>query len=190
MPNLLISLDNTDDVRFEDAGRTPAWFCKAGTLSVGKAVLAKMKQKVRSGPAGTVRLCLHSGPSAAVHDMLIVLGQKRYVRPHAHPEKAETYHIHEGEMAVLTFTAEGKIRSLTHLTPENIFLFRVEAGVYHAAAALTELVVFHESRPGPFVGEAENEFAAWAPDESDVDAAGKYKDDLLAEIGKEIARKA
>jgi hypothetical protein len=54
-------------------------------------------------------------------------------------------------------------------------IYRVEAGAYHGILPLSEIVLFHENKPGPFRGPADNIMAPWAPEPEDLKAAVAYR---------------
>ena len=72
--------------------------------------------------------------------------------PHRHPEKAECYHLVEGRMAIFCFDDAGQVTDRCVLEPGGAFLFRVPPNRFHATIPLSDRVVFHESRRGPFDG--------------------------------------
>jgi len=53
-------------------------------------------------------------------------------------------------------------------------VYRVGARMYHAVLPLTPWVIYHESKPGPFLGEADCVYPAWAPDGQDAGAVAAY----------------
>jgi hypothetical protein len=43
---------------------------------------------------------------------------------------------------------------------------------------MTGAAIYHESKPGPFLGDADRMFATWAPLPEDTDAVARYLDGI------------
>lgn len=145
-------------------GKSPA-FTATGDRLVDARVFEALKSLVKDAPGATVRINLHPGPEAPVHDMIIAqsAGGRPYV--HKHLGREETYHMIEGRMRLDFFDASGKPSSSHLLGGPGTglpLIVRVPKGVWHASVAETPCVVFHESRPGPFDG-ADTVFPDWKP---------------------------
>ena len=138
--------------------------------------------KVLSEERGSIntRLCLHGGPEAEDHDMIIIeYADGRYYRPHRHDAKAETLHILEGQILVISFSDDGQISNARKLGGGNASVSRVEAGIYHTVFPVSKRVIYHESKRGPFLGGADSMPAPWSPDGSDQRVADAYVASLM-----------
>lgn len=145
-------------------GKSPA-FTATGDRLVDARAFAALKSLVKDAPGATVRVNLHPGPDAPVHDMIIAqsAGGKPFV--HKHLTREETYHMIEGRMRLQFFDDAGKPSSSHLLGGPGTglpLIVRVPKGVWHASVAETDFVVFHESRPGPFDG-GDTVFPHWEP---------------------------
>lgn len=179
MHGSLIVLGDPRCIRMDDAGQSRAYFSLRTPARVDRALIAELKTIAETLGGQNVRLCLHDSPAAPFHEMVIVEQRGVYYRPHKHRMKGESYHIIEGVIATFVFGDDGRLIDACELTPDSSFLYRVGVDTYHAVMPLTDLVVYHESKPGPFLGADDSIYPLWAPDGSDVEAARAYTADLL-----------
>lgn len=168
-----ISLLDPDAVRFDEGARTDAFFCRRLPVKVGWPLYDELKAYAAHNGDEDVRLCLHDGPDAGHHDMILLLHQGNYYRPHKHQERGEAFQMIEGRLGVISFSAGGDIDDATVLEPGEIY--RVEAGAYHGILPLSRIVLLHENKPGPFRGPADNIMADWAPEPGDEKGSSAYR---------------
>ncbi len=168
----LIRLDDGQAVRLDDSGRSPAYFCLRKPVAVTRELIADLVAR-GAGTGQGIRLCLHEGPDALLHDMIVVQYAGQYFRPHKHLEKGESYHMIEGEMGIVVFDDEGKVADACRIDTSDTTVYGVGTGMYHTNFPLTDVAVYHESRPGPFVS-GDSVFAPWGPDGEDEEAARKF----------------
>ena len=174
-----ISLGDPDKVRMDDTGRSVAYFCRKAPIKVNADLIAELKEAaVRLGD-GNVRLCLHESPESAFHEMINLEHKGKFYRPHKHELKGESYHIIEGSMGAFIFDEDGRVVDANVLEPHNNFLYRVDADMYHAVMPLTDVLIYHESKPGPFLRQGDSIFPSWAPDGNDPSEAQAYTAGLL-----------
>ncbi len=172
----LIRLDDGEVVRLDSSGKSPAYFCLRKPVAVTRELISELVAKGKGTGQG-IRLCLHEGPDALLHDMIVVQYGGQYFRPHKHLEKSESYHMIEGEMGIFIFDDEGKAVDACRMNTSNTTVYGVGTGMYHTNFPLTEVAVYHESRPGPFVS-GDSVFASWAPDGNDEAEAGRFVAEL------------
>jgi cupin fold WbuC family metalloprotein len=147
-----------------------------------------LKERVRNAPRGRVRLCAHAGPESPVHEMLLVLSGKSYVRPHRHPGKSESFHIVEGVLDVVLFDDGGILREVVSLGDRDSgrpFYYRLNEPLFHMPILRSDLVVFHETTTGPF-RQGEAVWAPWAPAEGSG-AVGPFLQDLEEKVMNFVA---
>ena len=137
----------------DPSGRTEAYYCRcAPVVIVDAEVLAWLKERLDGGSGSTVRICLHSGPEATLHDMVVVHRRGGEFKLHKHLTCEETYHMIEGRMRVDLFDDEGR-KTGSYLIGESgsglPLMCRVRSNVWHVNVPETEYAIFHESRPGP-----------------------------------------
>lgn len=142
------------EVRVDSRGKSEALYCAAES-ALDYAAISALKSRLDTGKAGTIRICFHSGQESPVHDMVIAHKRGSYAPAHKHETKDETYQMIEGRMRIDFFDDEGKVARTKLLgAPESglPFMIRIPRGVWHATVAESDIIVFHESRPGPFHG--------------------------------------
>ncbi len=138
--------------RLDATGKSPAYYLPAGK-TVDLAALDALKAAVGAEPGSAARICLHAGPQAPGQDMIVVLRKGGQARPHRHETREETYHLVEGRLRLRLFDDAGKDAGTIDLGGPGTGLplfFRMPAKTWHVTEPVTDLAVFHESRPGPF----------------------------------------
>lgn len=171
-----VLLNDPNDVRLDDQGRTPAYFCRTLPKRIDLALINELKTESSQRGNTNIRLCLHSSPDADFHSMLILEYQGGFYPPHKHLNKGESFHIIEGRLGVFAFNGEGVIVDAVSLSPDEILIYRIELGMFHCIRPLTEFVIYHESKPGPFLGTADSIIPDWAPN---IDDEQKFDEYLL-----------
>ena len=169
-----ISLRDSENVVLDTKGRTDAFFARQESLVLDKTVVEQLKTYAKDHGGGNVRFCLHTGPESLFQQMIIMEQQGNYYRPHKHLSKGEAFHMIEGVMGVFLFDDNGEVSNVVRLDPAGNFIFRVGTGIYHAVMPLTSYVVYHECKPGPFLGNQDSIWAHWAPDGCDTVVAEAY----------------
>ena len=152
------------------------YYVEEEVAAVESAHIDFLKEAVERTEKGRARLCLHSGEDDALHEMLIVLRQGGYIRPHRHHNKPESLHVIEGEAEIVLFSETGEpVRRFTCAASpgEFPFFYRISEPVYHTQLVRTPYFIFHETTRGPFRRE-ETEYARWAPPEEDLEAREEY----------------
>jgi cupin fold WbuC family metalloprotein len=175
----VIDFNDPQTVWFDPTAKTPAYFCRSGPVKVDSGLITQLKSEANRLGDNDVRLCLHFNPDANFHDMIILQHARNYYRPHKHLPKGVTFHIIEGSLAVFVFNEDGQVFGFTVLKFRDSYVYRVEADTYYAAIPLSDVVIYHESKPGPFLRENDSLFPPWAPDGSQEDEVNTYKNNLL-----------
>jgi len=145
---------------------------------VDRELVSELKQVAAGLNGKNLRLCLHEGPEALFHDMVILEHPGNYYRPHKHLKKGESFHILEGSMGIFVFDQQGQVIDACVLDPQGSFLYRIDTDMYHAVMPLSDPVIYHESKPGPFTGDGDSVFPAWAPEGRDPGEVEGYTDFL------------
>jgi cupin fold WbuC family metalloprotein len=147
--------------------------------------LSALKKAAAAAPLRRARLCLHQNHADEVQEMVIAFCRDTYNRPHRHRGKSESFHVIEGQVAIVFFDEEGRPTRQVHLgMPADglPFLYRLASDRWHAVIPLTDHVIIHETTTGPFVP-GQTEFAPWSPDGADVEAARQY----VAQLERSLA---
>lgn len=183
-----IVLEDPRWVRLDHGARSLAYFCLKSPVRVDKELLEQLKGIAVGLEGRNLRLCLHDSPGATFHEMIILEKRDKYYRPHKHLAKGESYHLIEGSLAAFVFDTRGGVVDACLLEAQGTFLYRVGANMFHSVMPLTDLVVYHESKPGPFEGESDSIYPDWAPDGSDGEEVARYRERLLRALGMEKTR--
>jgi len=131
--------------------------------------LDELKKAAKLDPYGRARICLHLGPEAPIHEMLIAFCSTSYVRPHRNVRSSKSYYVIEGKMLVLIFDDAGQVMRRIELISGQLgkpFLCRLNVNCWHTIISRSDELVFLETNGGPFFKELE-EYAAWAPENWD-----------------------
>ena len=166
----------------EDLGaKSVSFFCLQRPVYVNAALLAEMKEVSLQRGRRNVRICLHAAPEDDHHDMVVLERSGNYYRPHKHAAKGECFHVVDGKLGLLAFDEMGAVRDATVLGAGDIY--RIAVGMYHAVMPLSDPVIYHESKPGPFLGEGDSIYPDWAAADSDADAIAAYTAMARAQFG-------
>jgi cupin fold WbuC family metalloprotein len=150
-------------------------------VHLGKADLEFMKSRVHQNARKRTRLCAHKTIEDKLHEMFVVYVRETYVRPNKHIGKDESLHIIQGSADFIFFDELGNATDVVELgdyASGRQFYCRIPESVYHTLIIKSELIVIHESTPGPF-NRADTIFAPWAPEEQDSDGVRKYSEKLI-----------
>ena len=182
-----ISILNPDPqkVVIDAAARTAAFFVRVLPALVDKRLLNELKIYSEIHDHCNVRICLHEGPDADHHDMVALERRGRYYRPHKHLRKGDTFHLLEGRLGIFSFDDTGIVIDAVVIGPGEIY--RTAVNTYHAVLPLTDYVIHHENKPGPFERSGDSVFPDWAPDGSDADAVMTYLETLATRLPGETA---
>jgi cupin fold WbuC family metalloprotein len=145
-------------------------------VTVDAATIEALKRGAAVNPRGRIRLCAHRSVADSVHEMLIVHTRDTYVRPHKHLDKCESFHVIEGDVDVVLFDEAGGITdviAMGSLQSGRRFYYRIADPLYHTLLIRSDVLVFHETTPGPFRRE-QTVFAPWAPEDGDAQAVGRF----------------
>ena len=178
-----LRLNDPKAVWLDDNGRTPAYFCKRNPVKINAELIAELKSESARLGNRNLRLCLHENSDAPFHEMVILEYKGRFYRPHKHLLKAESYHIIEGKMAAFVFDEDGNVIDSNILEPTGNFLYRIDINQYHAVLPMTDMLIYHEAKPGPFLRETDSIIPPWAPDWENPEAAAEFSGRLMDLLG-------
>lgn len=155
-----------------------SFFCKADSPIIDKRMIDALREYSLQQNCD-VRICLHSNPDASFQNMIIVHRKSNYYRPHEHIVNGESYHLLDGDLGIPFFDDDGRVVDHRRMTISDNIISRIPIGVSHAMFPLSELVIFHESKSGPFVPGEDTLHPAWAPEAGDSGAIRRYKASVL-----------
>lgn len=151
-------------------------------LKIDVDYIENLKNKAETNGCNRCTMCLHNDIHAKVHEMINVMHELEYIRPHAHPFKTETKIIVEGQLLMIIFDNDGRIVDryiMQRNSGNSIFTTRIDRGIYHTNIPLTD-VVFHEVITGPYVGKDDSVFPEWAPEVEDRERVESYLNHLVS----------
>lgn len=149
-------------------------------ITIGITDLESLKKGAAATPRKRARICAHRDMNEPLHEMMIVMSQGTYVRPHRHVAKAESFLVLEGRVDAVFFHDDGKIKQVVSLGDYGsgrTFYYRLDEAVYHTLLIRSEQLVIHEATVGPF-DRSRTQFAPWAPDEMDKEAGRAFLEKL------------
>ncbi|CAN0411143.1 unnamed protein product, partial [Phaeothamnion confervicola] len=100
----------------ETHNKAEAVFADSRIVAVDQAQVVGFCERAIASPRGRYRLCSHQA-SDSIHEMLICLDEKTFVRPHKHQGKSESIHVISGLARLILFDEQGQITNLVALGP-------------------------------------------------------------------------
>ena len=131
--------------------------CLRPDLTVASCI--KFLEKYYYKNKNDVRICLHTSQTSKHHDMIILQQKKNFYLPHKHLRKGETYHIIKGSMICVLFSNSGKVKKVCKLKKNDIF--RTPINIFHTMSPISNYVIYHESKTGPFLKKKDSIFPYW-----------------------------
>ena len=167
----------------DPSARSLSFFAQSPEVAVTNQMIADLLDLSSAHEHCNARLCLHSGPEALFHNMIVLeYRDRRYYRPHRHAAKAESCHIISGDLAIILFDDCGKITWSSVLHAGGEMLARIPSGTWHTVVPVSEYVVYHESKSGPFDMAGDSVYPSWAPDGGDEGESRRYIERLYTEV--------
>ena len=157
-----VKINSIADVILDDSGVSPAYFSLKESVAIDQKVIQELYDKTLKHKKD-LRLCMHSDSSSTFHNMIIVQYSNNFHPPHKHPLKAECYHIIKGKLGAIHFNDNGVVTKTCELEPDGNFIYRIAANEYHVVFPLSEVAIYHESKPGPFLRKEDFVEPSWSP---------------------------
>ena len=67
----------------------------------------------------------------------------------------------EGSQRIYTFNNKGKIVENVIMDAKKNIVFRIDKNTFHSSKIISKYVIFHESKPGPYLGKLDSIFPNW-----------------------------
>ncbi len=157
-------------------------FLKEPIIRVNEDVIQKMKNSAKENVSGKIRYCFHESENANMQEMLFVVSNTGYLRPHMHKGVAESHVVVDGEGYCILFDKFGSVMEAFRVSTKDNFIYRIQKGIWHMVIPVSEQMVIYEIREGKFDSNT-NIFPEWSPKEGDVEKIEQYKQNLINEIG-------
>ena len=179
-----ISLLSPDGrVTRDPKARSLAFFVGELPVLINQQLNSELKQVAIENDNANVRVCLHDAPTMVHQDMIILEHEGNYYPPHRHPGKAETFSVLEGVLGIVCYDKNGEVVDVAAVKKGEIY--RLAIPHYHLITPLTPTVIYHESKPGPFLGADDLIVADWAPSFDEVEAAEELMTKALKLLSQE-----
>lgn len=110
-------------------------------------------RRALDAPSGKIRVCLHRSPDDKMHEMLVALRKDVRYPPHSHKYSEETFLVLKGCATLHLFDAGGEPLPVIHLGDPfsgRCGYARLPAGMWHCLRQESDVVVFLETKLGPF----------------------------------------
>lgn len=145
--------------------RSLSFFFQDKLMGVDQKMIDELR-RVAITEKKNARLCIHTAPDDDLHTMIICQHKGTYIRPHKHVSKSESIHLIEGKLTSVVFDDAGNVLKKVNMTPNTVFVVRTGKNYYHTYIPTSKYVIYHESKPGPFVREGDSIIAPWSLDET------------------------
>jgi cupin fold WbuC family metalloprotein len=150
---------------------------------MSKSEVDFLKIVAKQSPSKKSRVLLHSSPEKDLHEMLIVHSYGEYIQPHINAHSDKSFIVLEGEMFVVVYRENGKIKNQIHLSCYDgrlAFMLRLNEPMFHTVVPISETVTFLETIKGPHI---ETRYAPFAPPPTNLFESEKYMKWLMNEVG-------
>lgn len=144
-----LSLQDTR-IRLDQSGKSSAYVVTRGSSALDASTIDELIEASAALGNVNLRICLHPELGNSLHSMIVLARQGTEFRPHKHRTKDETYQAIRGEGLLHLLDDDGKVIESTLLGTNGSIVIRVERGRFHLLVPHSPILVYHESRPGPF----------------------------------------
>lgn len=139
---------------------------------IDDTLMTTVLARAKASPRRRANHNFHSGDADNPHRFLNAFIRGTYCSPHRHinPPKSESFIVLSGSIALLLFDDRGNI--IEHqILDETVRGVDVPPALWHTIVTLSPTAVCFEVKPGPYDPATDKEFAPWAPQENDPNAA-------------------
>ena len=159
----------------DDGARSFSFYCSSTPPCVDNQMMEALKS-FSITENSDVRICLHDNPRANFQNMIILHRSCHFYRPHRHVKNGEIYHLLDGVLGIPFFNSRSLVTSLYRLSMDDCVMASIPVNADHAMFPLSEVVIFHECKLGPFVPGEDTIVPDWAPAIDDDNGINLYKD--------------
>ena len=141
---------NNKKLYFVDrSGKSLAIFLKNKCTVIDKKIVDDLILFSKKNNFEDVRICMHNNKQAKLQNMInLTFKSVKSINFHKHLKKDETYQIIRGRM-IIEYFSKKKVKKI-ELGKNNI-LFRINKNIFHRIKPVTNYIVYHEIRQGPFI---------------------------------------
>lgn len=141
---------------------------------IDQGALSRLSADAAERPRRRANWNLHPTLDDPIQRFFNAMEPGTYVRPHRHEgvHRWECFFAIRGSAAIVTFSDDGVLRERVVIAADGDNLgLEIPPGAWHALASLQSGTILLELKPGPYEPMTDKDFASWAPEEGDPDAA-------------------
>jgi hypothetical protein len=140
--------------------------CTDEIIGLSEKIFPLLREMAIKSPKKRARICAHKTSDSLIQEMIILINQDSYIRPHRHLNKCESFHVIEGNADIVVFENDGTIKKVIPFSRDTCFYYRLDSDFFHTIIVRSRSILFHEVTNGPFVDDL-TEFASFSPNEND-----------------------
>ncbi len=141
---------------------------------IDTALMNSLTAQAVASPRKRAHHNLHASLEEGIHRLCIAAEPGTYIRPHRHlaSNKWELFIVLRGSVTVMIYDDSGRIeKRITLKAGGETCAVEMSADTWHNFICLEPGSIALETKPGPYICLAGNDFAAWAPEEGTPEAA-------------------
>lgn len=154
---------------------------------IDEGLINRVLEEAKINPRRRALRCFNQ-PEDMLQVMVNAGMRDTYIRPHKHenPDKAETFTILRGSVAVVEYDNSGEISDCAVIDREGMTKsVKIAPRTWHNFVVLSEEGALYEIIGGAYEAPSHKKFAVWAPEEGSPDAQ-KYLEGLRRRIANFI----
>src|SRR3954454_788354 len=105
------------------------WTMHGETASIDCGACEVLLKEASTSPRLRTHRLLHENHADTVQRLLVAFAQGTYIQPHRHPEQWEMITLMQGALALLLFSADGRVTRRTELSANATPILQIPAGV-------------------------------------------------------------
>ena len=169
-------------LRQDTKAKSLSYYFTSDVVFINEIIIKQLIELSSTNNHCNARICLHRNPKDNFHEMIIMEYSGNYYRPHKHLMKGESCHIIEGNAYFAVFDDAGRLQEHCLLGSQGHKIARAGINRWHVVIPATPYAIYHESKPGPYLGANDSVFPGWAPDGLDHEAAQSFQNELTAHM--------
>ena len=131
--------------------KSPSFFYKGkSSEAIFDKTLLLLIKKISFLLKDNIRINLHKNKNENYHDMIILQKKGTIIKPHRHPSGGETINLIYGKMKVLLMNSKGVIKKKLLMDTKKNLVYRVPGKIFHTYIIVSDYVVYHENKSGPY----------------------------------------
>ena len=117
-------------------------------VAITKKLLENIKLCAKKNKKN-IFLCLHNSPKSKFHNFVVFLWKGTHYITHKHKRKEEVINMIYGKKRI-NLHYKKKIVDKIILDTKNNSIVRINRNILHSVDVLSNFVIYHEIKPGPF----------------------------------------